>query len=120
MKYLALIFLLAACGESQKTDPAFSPYIQEINQDLNGHLNIKSTIVFGTPGPRFEATCFQENSVIIVDQEKWKDMTHEQRYWVLLHEIGHCELSLEDSELLGPNGLPTTFMFNPSIQIGLL
>lgn len=96
---MLLMLVLCACGR-QEIQPDFLPYIEHITSDLNRHgrtLIVSSSIQFGTANAGAGATCFSnwgKSSRIIIDKDNWDEITDSDRYWLLVHEIGHCEYGL--------------------------
>lgn len=97
--FLLSFLFLAACGR-QQIDPEFQPYLEKIQADfeeLGKELSLNSDIVFGKTDGDASGTCYKtpfDRPKISIDKAQWDKFNRHDRYWILIHEIGHCDFGL--------------------------
>ena len=122
MKYLALLLLLAACGK-QEIDQEFSSVLEIIAQDIEekGHsFNVRSSIVFGAADQNAAATCERKTGHrprIVVDKNQWEFAPDIAKYWLLIHEIGHCDNGMDHNDEMITSVKPASFMYGSAITL---
>ncbi len=107
--------LLFSCSKKQREnliEPEIEPYVDSFYLEANRlgvELDIKKndiTITF-VESDEFSGQCsygFWNNSIQI-DLGFWEDATHERKYWLIFHELGHCVLNrTEHLNEVFPNG----------------
>ncbi len=103
--FFPILILLNACKYAAQDDSVgtyptnFTPYIQNFEELFN--MKVTSNIQFspllkGNPG-----RCLFEAKQIHINEKLWKDFSEETREALIIHELGHCELGLLDSDKEG-------------------
>lgn len=92
MKYALIgLFILASCCSPQKLTISTDEAMVNISRDIQQLIGEAYPTVFGNPGPGNLAVCLH-GSHIIVDRFEWDRHDDVWRFYLLLHENGHCVL----------------------------
>lgn len=109
IRSLSLVLFLSACGALNVinypvvVDTEFMPYIERYKDD-KFHFTQNSTnrisITFrSSPDNSYVGVCFIGYGTrwLEIDPEYWFNVTDTDRYILILHEMGHCDLNLDHS-----------------------
>lgn len=98
-----------------ETNPVFKPYIQEFNEYYG--LPTWVPVGFATLEEGVAGTCWttKVGGVILkayveIDTEYWFTISELQKRHLIIHELGHCVLDLDDIPLNSVEVCPTSFM----------
>lgn len=110
MRYL-IFFAFFGCGQivnvDYGTDSEFRPCLDQIERLYTEHTNkpidINEDIIFAElPHLRLGRCAWtdenRENSVIIINNRHWGELSDHRKVLVLLHELGHCAWRLGHDE----------------------
>lgn len=122
---IVLLFLiLTACG-SNNIDREFDPYLSEIKKDFSSkglelHINYSIEFISKDLG-NINGRCVSEisNRRIEIQKNKWELLSWDQRYWLLVHEIGHCSFNLGHENHFLPSGEPASAMNEDASKVAM-
>jgi len=131
MRFLLLLIFLSSCGQLKgltdkihdpknknprkhnTTDPVFEPYIAEFESYYGNNIT-DIPINFGTLEGRRVGVCYTWSSgyrEIEIDKKQWeKELTEDQKYALIFHELGHCELGRGHKDDLREDMCPSSLM----------
>ena len=67
-------------------------------------MDVDLIIEFGEIEGSTLGLCRFRDNKITIDEEKWKEQTINQKYWIMFHELGHCILDREHRNDKSDNG----------------
>lgn len=84
----------------QKTDPEFTPYIQEFEKYYNN--KVKTPIIFGNDFEKSTiGVCITYNKhikIIQINPRFWNVANQYEKEALIFHELGHCELDKDHND----------------------
>ena len=107
IRSLSLLLFLSACGTPNVVnypvtiDKEFVPYIEQYRLDkfrfTQSSTNEITAIFRSSPDSSYIGTCFIGYGTrwIEIDPSSWFNMTDSEKYILMLHEMGHCDLNLD-------------------------
>lgn len=123
MKYalISLFLLLSSCTKHKPRvidDPVFTPYINKYISFKKKPLNyiihfefddLPRTILTATLG-RCTIYSLSGKRRILIDEDRWEAADETERFQVISHELGHCDLNRDHYDIKKTNGDPISIM----------
>lgn len=123
MKLLIIIIslMLVGCGEGfldqrefKSVGPEFKEYYALYKEKCGknaSHIGIGLKNNVGGKAAKCRVYQPTDTRDIAVSRDTWERYTHEQRMWLVFHELGHCSLGIKaHDERTENNGDPTSMM----------
>lgn len=129
IKLMTLLLLLASCGKVlpdwiDKGDVPYdavnmSPYFAQYLKDND--LVSYTPIVFGeTNGVNYAGVCNKWSDGykdIKIKQSYWDNTSDKEKYSLIKHEIGHCDLNLKHNDEMRISGCPKSMMNTYTVSL---